>query len=185
LGIFPALVLLGSAILPVGIDASEAPPAAREKGDAADPRPASLAGSWILDPERSDPPTRMVEALEIPWYARALVRAATPKFEMRPVEAGVLVERSGPGGDRRQRIWADGVERSGEDQLERTYRERSRWEGTARLVVDRWVDVPSGVVVHIRSSWERRGGTLVNRATVRVGDDAPFDVRRIFVPNEV
>lgn len=184
---FVALVVIsiGAPSLWVGICAAEVPGASPEEEVPVDPRSASLAGAWILDRERSDPPTKMVEALEVPWYARPLIRASTPKFEMIPAETGLVVESSGPGGERRQRIWADGVERSGEDRLDRSYRERSRWEGARRLVVDRWIDLPSGVVVHVGATWERQDGDLINRIRIRVGEESPFDLRRIFVPNEV
>ncbi len=141
-------------------------------------------GSWTLDAQRSDPPGRLLDALEMPWFARAAAKAFTPRFTLEARGGGLSMRTKTPLGTRTQPLPADGSERQGSDHFDRTFRETSQWASPGVLVVERATNLPSGAVLHLRSKWRLDGATLRNEIEATVGSEPPFGLRRTFVRDD-
>ncbi len=154
---------------------------------AAEPEPAppadhaAWAGAWELDKEKSDPPDPMLEVMEVPWYLKALAKTFTPVLHMSVDGPGLELETKTPLGDRTQALRVDGVEYPGSDQLDRKFDQKSTWGPDGHLIVDRLTVLPSGKKARVKSDWQLSDATLTNDMTVRVGEAAPFQLRRVFV----
>jgi hypothetical protein len=148
---------------------------------AAPPREAWV-GQWVLDDERSDPPDRMLEAMEVPWHLKLVAAAFDPAFRLTVADRGVEIESETPlGSPRVQQLHGDGAEYDGEDLLERPFRETSRWTPDGRLIVTRTTELPSGTVAVVVSTWSLADEALTNDMKVTIGGAPPFPLKRVFV----
>ncbi len=167
-----ALMLAVALLRPVSAPSAEPAPAGEH---------AAWIGSWTLDKEKSDPPGRMLEAMEVPWYVKSLAKAFTPVLQISLDGSGLKMAMKTPLGGRTQDLRADDVGYPGSDQLDRKFEEKSQWAAGGSLVVDRTTDLPSGKKASVRSNWQLGDDALTNEMKVKIGDASPFDVRRVFV----
>lgn len=165
--------------------AEEPPPSAPSVAAAAAPAGsadhAAWVGTWTLDEDASDPIEKMLDVMDVSWYVRAVAKAFTPQFEVAEEGRGLAWTSSTPLGTRTQHFRADDVDYPGEDQLERTFVQKSVWAPDGHLLVDRTTTLPSGKKVTVRSDWSLDGSKLVNHLNVTPEDAEPFRLKRVFV----
>ena len=164
---------------PPSVPPGETAPATTDAADRADH--AAWVGTWTLDEDASDSIEKMLDVMDVSWYVRAVAKAFTPQFEVAEEGRGLAWTSSTPLGTRTQHFRADDVDYPGEDQLERTFVQRSVWAPDGHLLVDRTTTLPSGKKVRVRSNWSLDGATLVNHLNVTPEDADPFQLRRVFV----
>jgi hypothetical protein len=146
--------------------------------------PESWTGEWRLDRDRSDSPEPMMKALEVPWAMRKIALVFSPSLAIGTAGDAVELTVQGPFGDRVDRFYGDGVERAGRDQMDRSYRESSRWRPQARLVVVRHLTLKSGRIALIETTWRMADRVLTATSVVRIADEPEVQVRRFFTARE-
>ncbi len=137
-------------------------------------------GEWTLDRDASDSVEPLLVLLDTPWVMRKAAGAMTPTFTFRvlPSGDGLHWVNENPIMRRERELKGDGVERSLEDPLGRTYTTRETWsdEGALRM---RQTHRVGRRRVEVDATWARVGDRLevVNRAQ---GADGPIEIRRVF-----
>jgi hypothetical protein len=145
-------------------------------------RAQSFAGVWQFDRNRSDSTKPMLEALDVPWFARMAMSRFAPKMTIRGEGDGLHIVTTSPVGDDRVRSMpCDGSETSGEDQLGRSFTETTRWQEDGSMLLQRQVELGARTV-RIQGTWRRSGDDLEIQTVVRGADGMPFEIRRVFRP---
>lgn len=147
----------------------------------APPDQKAWVGIWTLDKEASDPIDQMMDVLEVPWYAKALAGTFTPSFTVTLHGAGLDWASESPLGSRTQYFRMDGAIYPGTDQLDRKFKQSSRWAPDGKLIIDRTTELPSGNNVAVRSRWALEGDQLTNHLKVEPSEAKPFELHRVFV----
>ena len=143
----------------------------------------TFAGVWQFDRDRSDSQKPMLEALELPWFARMAMSRFTPTMRIRAAGEGLHVVTSTPiGADRKREMPCDGSQTTGEDPLGRAYTETTRWQGDGTMLLQRKIELDGGRAARIEGTWRRSGEDLLIQTVVRGAAGVPVQIRRLFRP---
>lgn len=139
----------------------------------------SYVGHWKLDKERSDSPSEMMKALEVPWYARAAAAAFTPTLVISATGDALQVVSEQFFGSRTEQIHPDRIERPGQDILGRVFREMSHWTEAGGINTQRRLSLEDSEAL-ITAIWHTHGDTLETTIDVALEDGSKIKVKRVF-----
>ncbi|MGB0621774.1 MAG: hypothetical protein ACPGVZ_20100 [Myxococcota bacterium] len=138
------------------------------------------AGTWLLDPEASDPVEPMLVLLKTPWIARKAAAAMTPTMRITALgHGGLRVINENPIRTTNEEIFIDGVKRERLDPLDRKVVRSATLSATGQLIVRNWNHVEEDEVVEVTSTWSLAGNTL-EISNVIQGEDDALVIRRVF-----